>query len=125
LNEVRALCERATVLRGGRVSGDCVPGECSDLDLARLMVGETDGLGAQFPKVEGHAPFLRVAGLSWHNSDPFGVSLEDIALDVRAGEIVGIAGVAGNGQDELLALLSGEQRLARGQTERIRFLDQA
>lgn len=125
LNEVRALCERATVLRGGRVSGDCTPGECSDLDLARLMVGETDGLGAQFPKVEGQAPFLRVTGLSWHNSDPFGVSLEDIALEVRAGEIVGIAGVAGNGQDELLALLSGEQRLARGQTDRIRFLDQA
>ncbi len=112
---MRALCESATVLRGGRVSGDCVPAECSDLDLARLMVGDAEGLEAEYPKAEGGTPFLRVEGLSWHNADPFGVSLEEIALDVRAGEIVGIAGVAGNGQDELLALLSGEQRLARDQ----------
>jgi general nucleoside transport system ATP-binding protein len=123
LNEVRALCESATVLRGGRVSGDCVPAECSDLDLARLMVGDAEGLEAEYPKASGGAPFLRVEALSWRNADPFGVSLEDLMLEVRAGEIVGIAGVAGNGQDELLSLLSGEQRLSREQGERIRFLD--
>lgn len=123
LNEVRALCERATVLRAGRVSGECVPAECTDMDLARLMVGDAEGLEAEYPKARGGAPFLRVEGLSWHNVDPFGVSLADLMLEVRAGEIVGIAGVAGNGQDELLALLSGEQRLARGQGARIRFLD--
>ena len=62
------------------------------------------------------------SGCSWHNADPFGVSLEEVDLEVRAGEIVGIAGVAGNGQDELLALLSGEQRLPAAQAMRIRFL---
>ena len=123
LNEVRALCEAATVLRGGRVSGDCIPAECSDLDLARLMVGDAEGLEAEYPKAVGGTPFLQVESLSWHNADPFGVSLEQVMLEVRAGEIVGIAGVAGNGQDELLALLSGEQRLARDQSARIRFLD--
>ncbi|UVE18394.1 ABC transporter ATP-binding protein [Pseudomonas sp. LS44] len=124
LGEVRALCQRATVLRGGRVSGHCVPTECSDLALARLMVGEAEGLEASYPKVEGGAPFLVLDGLSWHNPDPFGTSLKDIALQVRSGEIVGIAGVAGNGQDELLALLSGEQRIT-AEPARIRFNGQS
>ena len=123
LNEVRALCEHATVLRGGRVSGECVPAECTDMDLARLMVGDAEGLEAEYSKALGGAPFLQVAGLSWHNIDPFGVSLNDVTLEVRSGEILGIAGVAGNGQDELLALLSGEQRLPREHGARIRFLD--
>jgi len=123
LNEVRALCESATVLRGGRVSGACVPSTCTDMELARLMVGDAEGLEAEYPKAQGGTPFLQVERLSWHNADPFGVSLEDLMLDVRAGEVVGIAGVAGNGQDELLALLSGEERLAHDQGSRIRFLD--
>ncbi|KAF1068617.1 MAG: Galactose/methyl galactoside import ATP-binding protein MglA [Pseudomonas citronellolis] len=115
LGEVRALCERATVLRAGRVSGDCAPARCSDLELARLMVGDAEGLAAHYPKVEGGAPLLQVRDLHWRSDDPFGVSFAGLDLEVRAGEIVGIAGVAGNGQDELLALLSGEQRLPRAQ----------
>jgi simple sugar transport system ATP-binding protein len=119
LGEVRALCQSATVLRGGKVSGHCVPAEASDLDLARLMVGEAEGLEATYPKVAGGLPRLRVDDLSWRNADPFGTSLANIRLEVRQGEIVGIAGVSGNGQDELLALLSGETRLAAGERERI------
>ena len=110
LGEVRSLCHSATVLRGGRVSGHCQPAQCTDLELARLMVGDAEGLTAQYPKAEGNALFLQVNGLTWANPDPFGCSLADVGLQVRSGEIVGIAGVAGNGQDELLALLSGEQR---------------
>ena len=110
LGEVRALCHSATVLRGGRVSGHCVPAQCSDLELARLMVGDAEQLGSAYPKAVGALPFLQVTELSWHNPDPFGCSLQQIGLQVNSGEIVGIAGVAGNGQDELLALLSGEQR---------------
>lgn len=121
LGEVRALCHRATVLRGGRVAGHCVPAECSDPQLARLMVGEAAGLITDYPKAKGAEAFLQIKGLSWHNPDPFGCSLEDIDLEVRGGEIVGIAGVAGNGQDELLALLSGEQRLSRDDGATIRF----
>ena len=121
LGEVRALCHGATVLRGGRVAGHCVPAECSDQQLARLMVGEAAELIADYPKVIGGEAFLDVRGLSWHNPDPFGCSLTDIDLEVRCGEIVGIAGVAGNGQDELLALLSGEERLSREASATIRF----
>jgi len=119
LGEVRALCQSATVLRGGKVSGHCVPAECSDLQLARLMVGDAEGLESSYPKVSGGLPRLRVDDLSWHNADPFGCHLSQIRLEVRSGEIVGIAGVAGNGQDELLALLSGETRLPRSERERI------
>ncbi|MDM9650949.1 ABC transporter ATP-binding protein [Pseudomonas wenzhouensis] len=123
LGEVRALCHNATVLRAGRVSGDCVPVECSDLELARLMVGDAEGLEGEYPKVSGRLTRLRVDDLSWRNADPFGSSLSQIRLEVRSGEIVGIAGVAGNGQDELLALLSGETRLPRGERERISLDD--
>lgn len=121
LAEVRALCHSATVLRGGRVSGHCVPAQCSDLELARLMVGEAEGLSAHYPKVAGGEDFLQVSQLSWHNPDPFGCSLEGLDLKVRSGEIVGIAGVAGNGQDELLALLSGEITLPSTQAATLQF----
>ncbi|WP_392885162.1 ABC transporter ATP-binding protein [Pseudomonas migulae] len=121
LGEVRALCHSATVLRGGRVAGHCVPAECSYQQLAKLMVGEAAGLITDYPKVTGADAFLSVSRLSWHNPDPFGCSLEGIDLEVRRGEIVGIAGVAGNGQDELLALLSGEERLHRNDSTTIRF----
>ncbi|SDI73271.1 ABC transporter ATP-binding protein [Pseudomonas panipatensis] len=125
LGEVRALCQGATVLRGGRVSGACVPAQCSDLELARLMVGNAEGLAAQYPKASGGEALLRVAGLHWRSADPFGVSFAGLDLEVRGGEIVGIAGVAGNGQDELLALLSGEQRLPRRQADCIRLAGDA
>ena len=119
LGEVRALCHSATVLRSGRVSGACVPAQCSDLELARLMVGDAEGLEASYPKRAGGLPRLRVDDLTWRSKDPFGTSFEQLRLEVRSGEIVGIAGVAGNGQDELLALLSGETRLPAGERERI------
>jgi len=121
LGEVRALCHSATVLRGGRVAGHCVPVECSDRQLAQLMVGEAAELITDYPKVTGADAFLNVTGLSWHNPDPFGCSLKGIDLEVRSGEIVGVAGVAGNGQDELLALLSGEERLPGNDGAKISF----
>ncbi|WP_263140573.1 ABC transporter ATP-binding protein [Pseudomonas sp. RIT-PI-AD] len=121
LGEVRALCQQATVLRGGRVSGHCVPAACSDLELARLMVGDAEGLQARYPQASGGAAFLGLERLDWPNPDPFGMSLREVSLEVRSGEIVGIAGVAGNGQDELLALLSGECRLRGRAAEAIRF----
>ncbi|MFI8480744.1 ABC transporter ATP-binding protein [Pseudomonas sp. NPDC078700] len=124
LGEVRTLCQSATVLRGGKVSGHCIPTDCTDLDLARLMVGEAEGLQTRHPKVSGGEHFLQVDKLSWHNPDPFGTSLRDVHLDVRSGEIVGIAGVAGNGQDEILALLSGEQPLSKRDATRIKFATQ-
>ncbi|MDI2593633.1 ABC transporter ATP-binding protein [Pseudomonas sp. 681] len=121
LGEVRALCHSATVLRGGRVAGHCVPAECSDQQLAQLMVGKAATLITDYPKVAGGRVFLDIQGLSWLNPDPFGCSLKNISLEVCSGEIVGVAGVAGNGQDELLALLSGEARLNRNDAATINF----
>ena len=74
-------------------------------------------IGAEPPQLQhkasqAGAPVLAVQGLSLPRQDQFGVDLEDIAFDVRAGEIVGVAGVSGNGQQELLAALSGEDRRA-------------
>jgi len=114
LAEVRALCHSATVLRGGRVSGHCQPAQCTDAELARLMIGEIAASIEPHTKGVAGEVMLDVAGLTWANPDPFGCSLQQLDLQVRRGEIVGIAGVAGNGQDELLALLSGEQRCAPG-----------
>ncbi|SIS40139.1 ABC transporter ATP-binding protein [Neptunomonas antarctica] len=108
LNEVKALCHRATVLRGGRVSGACIPAEEDPSGMARMMVGEDMPISMDYEKVIGEDVFLQVRGLSRISEDPFGVDLKHINLDVHAGEIVGIAGVAGNGQEELLAALSGE-----------------
>jgi simple sugar transport system ATP-binding protein len=109
LDEIRALCERATVLRQGRVVAECDPRRESPEALAQMMVGRA------VPAVErrSHAmggEALAVEGLSLPAADPFGIALRDIRLSVRQGEILGIAGVAGNGQTELLRALSGERR---------------
>ncbi|WP_293266940.1 ABC transporter ATP-binding protein [Neptunomonas sp.] len=108
LNEVKALCHRATVLRAGHVSGACLPTEEDASSMARMMVGDETPISMAYDKVQGQDIFLQIRGLSRISEDPFGVDLKNINLDVHAGEIVGIAGVAGNGQEELLAALSGE-----------------
>jgi simple sugar transport system ATP-binding protein len=114
LDEIRSLCQHCTVLRGGKVTGEVDPTRESNASLSRLMIG------AEPPQLlhkasQAGAPVLAVQGLSLPRQDQFGVDLEDIAFDVRAGEIVGVAGVSGNGQQELLAALSGEdQRAAPG-----------
>jgi simple sugar transport system ATP-binding protein len=108
LDEIRALCSRATVLRAGRVTGECDPRRETAATLARLMIGaELPAFERETSGAPGEAR-LEVAGLTVPAADPFGVDLRDVELTVHAGEIVGIAGVSGNGQQELLAALSGE-----------------
>jgi simple sugar transport system ATP-binding protein len=109
LDEVRALCERATVLRGGRVSAECDPREESTASLARMMVGTEVVACARPVEHAAGAEVLAIAELTMPPEDPHGIGLEDVRLGVRAGEIVGIAGVAGNGQTELLRVLAGER----------------
>ena len=107
LEEIRALCDGATVLRLGKVVGSCDPREKTARELAEMMVGTE----LKSPVVAKHAlgeVSLEVKGLSVASPSEFGTSLKDIAIEVRAGEVLGIGGVAGNGQDELLAALSGE-----------------
>ena len=112
LDEIRALCHRCTVLRAGRVTGEVDPRQESNASLSRLMIGaEPPRLAAR--AVREHAPArLRVSGLSLAPETPHGTALADIALALRRGEILGLAGVSGNGQQELLRVLSGEDRRA-------------
>ena len=111
LHEIRALCTACTVLRGGKVTGVCNPAEESNASLSRLMIGaEPPALTHRL--AQPGATVLRVQGLSLARADQFGVDLVDVSLEVRAGEVVGIAGVSGNGQKELLYALSGEDTRA-------------
>ena len=100
LNEVRALCDRATILRGGKVVATCVPAEKSAEEIAEMMIG-TRPVPARKAKQKIGDLALSVSGL---NSGDVRIP----ALEVRGGEIVGVAGVAGNGQEALYAVLSGE-----------------
>ena len=111
LHEIRELCTACTVLRGGRVTGVCNPTQESNASLSRLMIG-AEPPALQYRASKAGAAVLTVKGLNLPKASTFGVDLEDIALQVRAGEVVGIAGVSGNGQQELLYALSGEDRRA-------------
>lgn len=111
LDEIRALCHHCTVLRGGKVTGEVDPSQETNASLSRLMIGAEPPALTHRPSKAG-AVALSVQGLSLPQLDPFGVTLKDIGLTVRAGEIVGVAGVSGNGQQELMAALSGEDRRA-------------
>jgi len=114
LEEIRALCHQATVLRGGRVVGTVDPTEQSTAALAHMMVGiAVPPIRHAAPVVSAAAPepILELAGLSARADDPFGTDLRDIALTLHSGEILGIAGISGNGQSELLSILSGERVL--------------
>ena len=112
LHEIRELCTACTVLRGGKVTGVCNPAEESNASLSRLMIGAEPPQLVHRPLNAG-AAVLRVQALSLAREDQFGVDLDGISLEVRAGEVVGIAGVSGNGQKELLYALSGEDARAR------------
>ncbi len=108
LDEIRALCDSCTVLRGGRVTGECIPSEETNASLSRMMIGFEPKPLARSQVQTGESRLL-IHNFSKPKSDPFGVDLNAINLDVRAGEVVGIAGVSGNGQKELLAAISTRQ----------------
>ncbi len=109
LEEIRNLCETATVLRHGCVVARTDPRTESAAGLARMMVGGEVAQVRHQPTCDKDAPVrLAVHGLALASEDPHGTSLVDLSFELRQGEILGIAGVAGNGQDELFAALSGE-----------------
>ena len=107
LHEIRALCTACTVLRGGKVTGVCNPAQETNASLSRLMIGSEPPNLVHNPRTPGEVR-LAVQRLSLPREEQFGVDLDSIDLHVRAGEVVGIAGVSGNGQKELLYALSGE-----------------
>jgi len=118
LHEIRELCSACTVLRGGKVTGVCNPREETNASLSRLMIGAEPPALDRTPPQTG-ATQLQVSGLSLPREDHFGVDLVGLDLEVRAGEVVGIAGVSGNGQKELLYALSGEDTRAAAGSIRV------
>ena len=108
LKEIMALCDNVTVMRAGAVVLDCAVADTSLDALAQAMVGRRVQLGrsAELGQAAPGAVLLAAEHLCW--ADALGVPrLNDVSLSLRAGEIVGIAGVSGNGQSELLEVLAG------------------
>ncbi|HVZ72958.1 MAG TPA: ABC transporter ATP-binding protein [Polyangia bacterium] len=118
LDEVRALCMGCTVLRGGRAVGNVDPRTETNRSLSELMLGEAPPAPPVRAAKIGEAA-LEVRSLSLPAADERGVALAGVDFGLRAGEILGVAGVSGNGQAELLAALSGEDRRAPGGTIRL------
>ena len=111
LHEIRELCTACTVLRAGKVTGHCNPQQESNASLSRMMIG------AEPPVLEHRAAklgdvVLGVNQLTLPRVDQFSMSLSAVSLNVRAGEVVGVAGISGNGQRELMYALSGEDTRA-------------
>ena len=113
LEEIRELCHNATVMRGGKVTADADPRKETASSLARMMIGRELPVCEHSPAEEGGTVRLEISGLTRASDDPFGTSLKDIRLEVKGGEIIGIAGISGNGQQELLLALSGEKPLGK------------
>lgn len=114
LHEVNALCDRATILRGGKVTGSCIPAETSANDMARLMLGDELELQDSMPGGQAGSALLTLKDVELKPRNNFAIHLRNINLTLHSGEIVGLAGVAGNGQDELVELINGELKADGG-----------
>ena len=124
LEEVKRMCDGATVLRHGKVVGHCDPRQETASSLARMMVGsEVQAVVREPADIANPTALLEIRGLSRKPATPFSIPLRDIRLEVRAGEVIGIAGVAGNGQGEFFEAVSGEVLQPEAGTVRIRGKD--
>ena len=106
LYEVLEIADRITVIRRGKVVGSRIPSETDEDDLAELMVGREVQLTVDRGESHPAEPMLKVGELrvaGGHGGDV----VDGVSLEVRAGEILGVAGVAGNGQDELVEAITG------------------
>lgn len=114
LNEVKEICDRVTVLRLGRTCGTYRIADCSINDLARLMVGREVDFSVERKEQSVGGPVLEIEGLFLQRKNSTVNILEDVNLTVHKGEILGIAGVDGNGQSELVECLTGLRRANKG-----------
>jgi general nucleoside transport system ATP-binding protein len=113
LDEVLEIADRITVIRRGKVVGSRTPADCTENELAELMVGRAVSLRVDRGRSHPGEAMVEVSGLRAKN-DRGHEALQGVDLSVRAGEIVGIAGVAGNGQEELVEALIGLRRPTGG-----------
>jgi ABC-type uncharacterized transport system ATPase subunit len=106
LKEIMTIADRVIVLRGGRVVGEAIPKQSSEAELAEMMVGREVALVVEKEPASPDGVVLQVSNLT--ATDERGqVALSQVNLEVRAGEILGVAGVQGNGQTELVEVLTG------------------
>ena len=108
LQEIKDLCHTATIMRMGEVVADCDPSKETPRSMAELMMGANLTPPERSGRAPAGAPHLVVKGLNVASTHTHGTDLQDIDFEVRAGEVLGIAGIAGNGQQELMDVLSGE-----------------
>ncbi len=112
LEEIRSLCDTATVMRRGRVVAECDPARETARSLAEMMMGENFRSPEQSSDRSLGRPLLNIENLSAISVHQHGTDLNSVNLTISAGEVVGIAGIAGNGQRELMEALTGEVRSA-------------
>jgi ABC-type uncharacterized transport system ATPase subunit len=106
LKEVFEVATKIVVMRDGRVVGTTTPAEATERSLAAMMVGREVILQVEKEEAQPGEPVLEVQGLSAYN-DRGAQALHDVGFEVHAGEVLGIAGVQGNGQTELVEVLTG------------------
>ena len=114
LDEIKQICNRATIMRNGKSMGTYEVADISTQEMSRLMVGREVSL--KFDKKEQHLTdnvFLKVRNLTVHNSQGV-LKVDDLSFDLKGGEILGIAGVEGNGQTELVDTLTGLNKRYKG-----------
>ncbi|MCK5894296.1 MAG: ABC transporter ATP-binding protein [Endozoicomonadaceae bacterium] len=109
LNEVQTLCHTVTILKRGRVTGHCNPKATPPQVMTKMMKGVNARLHTRYPTNINQASTLKVNQLTESAGHRFGTALKNIHFSAQQGEILAIAGIAGNGQNELLSLLSGER----------------
>ncbi|MBK9216696.1 MAG: ABC transporter ATP-binding protein [Chloracidobacterium sp.] len=115
LDEVLAISDEVTVMRDGRTVGHVKTSETNAKELARMIVGRDVLLRVDKPNSSPHGIVLEVKGLKVHGRH--GLAVDDVSFRVQAGEIVGIAGIEGNGQTELIEALAGLTRASSGSFE--------
>jgi simple sugar transport system ATP-binding protein len=113
LKEVLAIADHFTVLRRGKVVGSATPATFDEKDLASMMVGRDVLLDVQRKPAETHEKVLSVSNLSVID-DRSQLAVDNVSFDVQAGEILGLAGVQGNGQTELVEALTGLRSVLEG-----------